>query len=238
MIGRTDQANHQYDLSDFYTALKDGNMPAVSFLKAAEYQDGHPGYSGPAGRADVPGEHHQPDRAVQVLGVHRDRRHLRRLRRLVRPPAPGDRERLQHRRGHGDLLLGADDRWAATPTGAATASGCRCWSSRPGPGRTTSATSLTNTVSIIKFIEDNWLHGQRIGGGSYDAISGSLDGPGGLLDFYTRPHFRPVILDPTTGRWSALAEQPAAPAAARTPRRRVRAQHGQQHHVSLGQIGL
>ncbi len=27
--------------------LKDGNMPAVSFLKAAAYQDGHPGYSDP-----------------------------------------------------------------------------------------------------------------------------------------------------------------------------------------------
>ena len=47
MIGRTDQANHQYDLSDFYTTLKDGNMPAVSYLKAAEYQDGHAGYSDP-----------------------------------------------------------------------------------------------------------------------------------------------------------------------------------------------
>ena len=47
MIGRTDQANHQYDLSDFSTTLKDGNMPAVSYLKAAEYQDAHPGYSDP-----------------------------------------------------------------------------------------------------------------------------------------------------------------------------------------------
>jgi phospholipase C len=46
-IGRTDQANHQYDLSDFYQTLKDGNLPAVGHLKAAEYQDGHPGYSDP-----------------------------------------------------------------------------------------------------------------------------------------------------------------------------------------------
>ena len=58
---------------------------------------------------------------------------------------------------------------------------------------------LTNTSSITRFIEDNWLHGQRIGGGSYDAISGRLYGNGGLLDFFTRPHFRPVILDPNTG---------------------------------------
>jgi len=59
--------------------------------------------------------------------------------------------------------------------------------------------NLTNTVSITKFIEDNWLRGQRIGGGSYDAISGSLYARGGLLNFRTRPNFRPVILDPTTG---------------------------------------
>ena len=46
-IGHTDQANHQYDISNFYTTLTDGNMPAVSFLKAPADQDGHPGYSDP-----------------------------------------------------------------------------------------------------------------------------------------------------------------------------------------------
>jgi phospholipase C len=46
-IGHQDQANHQYDLSDFWTALNAGNMPAVSFLKAPAYQDGHAGYSDP-----------------------------------------------------------------------------------------------------------------------------------------------------------------------------------------------
>ncbi len=47
MIGRTDQANHQYDLADFWTAADAGNLPAVSYLKAANYQDGHAGYSDP-----------------------------------------------------------------------------------------------------------------------------------------------------------------------------------------------
>ena len=37
--------------------------------------------------------------------------------------------------------------------------------------------NLTNTSSVTSFIEDNWLGGKRIGVGSYDAISGSLDGP-------------------------------------------------------------
>jgi phospholipase C len=43
MIGRQDQANHQYDLLDFYAALKNGNLPAVSFLKGINRDDGHPG---------------------------------------------------------------------------------------------------------------------------------------------------------------------------------------------------
>lgn len=40
-------ANHQYDLHDFFEALKFGNMPAVSFLKAIAAEDGHAGYSDP-----------------------------------------------------------------------------------------------------------------------------------------------------------------------------------------------
>ena len=59
--------------------------------------------------------------------------------------------------------------------------------------------NLTDTTSIVRFIEDNWLRGQRLGGGSYDAIAGSLDARGGLLNFRVRPNFRPVILNPTTG---------------------------------------
>ena len=40
-------ANHEYDTSAFDEAVKHENLPAVSFLKAPEYQDGHPGYSDP-----------------------------------------------------------------------------------------------------------------------------------------------------------------------------------------------
>src|SRR5581483_10392536 len=45
MIGRDDQANHQYDMTDFWHAVDNGFMPAVSFLKAPGFQDGHAGYS-------------------------------------------------------------------------------------------------------------------------------------------------------------------------------------------------
>ncbi len=47
MVGQTDQANHNYDLADFWAAADQGNLPAVSYLKAPAYQDGHAGYSDP-----------------------------------------------------------------------------------------------------------------------------------------------------------------------------------------------
>jgi phospholipase C len=47
MIGQKDQANHQYDISDFFSALSANNLPAVSYLKAPAYEDGHPGNSDP-----------------------------------------------------------------------------------------------------------------------------------------------------------------------------------------------
>jgi phospholipase C len=46
-IGTTDQANHNYDTSDFFASLANGTLPAVSFVKAPSYQDGHPGNSDP-----------------------------------------------------------------------------------------------------------------------------------------------------------------------------------------------
>ena len=46
--GKTaDPANHEYDLQDFYDALKAGDFPAVSYIKLDAYQDGHAGYSDP-----------------------------------------------------------------------------------------------------------------------------------------------------------------------------------------------
>ncbi len=58
--------------------------------------------------------------------------------------------------------------------------------------------NLTDTASVVKFVEDNWLHGERIAG-SEDATSGSLAAPGGLLNFFQLPNLKPVILNPKTG---------------------------------------
>jgi phospholipase C len=54
-IGTTDQANHQYDMTNFDALVSDiqagklspDHLPAVSYLKAPGYQDGHAAYSDP-----------------------------------------------------------------------------------------------------------------------------------------------------------------------------------------------
>src|SRR5262249_14366243 len=47
MTAHTDQANPQYDISDFWAAAAAGNVPAVTYLKAPGFQDGHAAYSSP-----------------------------------------------------------------------------------------------------------------------------------------------------------------------------------------------
>jgi phospholipase C len=56
--------------------------------------------------------------------------------------------------------------------------------------------SLTNQASIITFIEDNWLHGKRLGKGSFDGISNSITG---MFDFQSAPRLGKLFLNETTG---------------------------------------
>jgi phospholipase C len=46
-VGHDGPANHNYDLAWFTKAVQAGKLPAVSYLKAPKYQDGHAGYSDP-----------------------------------------------------------------------------------------------------------------------------------------------------------------------------------------------
>src|SRR5438309_8532221 len=58
LIGTSsDGANHQYDLTDFFAALSLNRLPAVSYLKAGAYQDGHAGYSDPIDETDFRRQH-------------------------------------------------------------------------------------------------------------------------------------------------------------------------------------
>jgi phospholipase C len=65
------------------------------------------------------------------------------------------------------------------------------WAKSDFVGHTT-----TDQSSIIRFIEDNWLGGERIGNGSFDALAGSL-----INMFEFDPSYRAakLFLDPNTG---------------------------------------
>jgi phospholipase C len=76
--------------------LSAGNLPAVVYLKAPAYQDGHPGYSDPIDEQNFIGE--RGHRAASRAGVelYRRRHHVRRLRRLVRSSGAPDRQLRRH----------------------------------------------------------------------------------------------------------------------------------------------
>ena len=59
--------------------------------------------------------------------------------------------------------------------------------------------TLIDQASVVRFIEDNWLDGQRLGGGSFDATAGNIMG---MFDFDRRGRGhdeRRLFLDPATG---------------------------------------
>jgi phospholipase C len=55
---------------------------------------------------------------------------------------------------------------------------------------------VTDQTSILRFIEDNWDLG-RIGGGSFDAMAGSIEG---MFNFNGGSSAQPLFLDAQTGQ--------------------------------------
>jgi phospholipase C len=194
-IGTTDQANHQYDMSDWQAALAAGNLPAVSFLKAAAYQDGHAAYSDPIDEQTfvvntINSLMQSPfwsSTAIVIAYDDSDGWYDHQMGPIVNQSATAD-DNL-----NGPGLCGS---------GSASPYQSRCGYGPRQPLLVISPYARTNFVdhnvtdqsSILKFIEDNWNLG-RIGDNSADAYAGSL-----LNMFkFSNPVAKPVILDPSTG---------------------------------------
>jgi phospholipase C len=215
---KPDPANHNYDIHDFFDALNAHNLPAVSFLKAPAFQDGHAGYSDPLDEQHF---------LVQVINA------------LQKSPEWSDTAVV--------ILYDDSDGWydhqmppvvnasfnpavdtLNGPGVCNTSNGFQQGKPAPAPmlngnfgqpvwGRCGYGTrmplllvspfakrnyidhTLTDQTSVLRFIEDNWLHGERIQpGGSFDTIAGTLDH---MFDFDDRDedHPRKLILNVTTG---------------------------------------
>jgi phospholipase C len=200
-VGQTDAANHQYDLSYFGQALDNGNLPAVSFVKAAAYEDGHAGYSDPLDEQrflasainEVESSPDWANTAIVIAYDDSDGWYDHAMGPIVRPS-----------NGPSDALNGPGQCGNVPTTPAGGFENDRCGLGprlpllviSPWAKQNYVDNTLTDQSSILKFIEDNWQLG-RIGGGSTDATAGSL---GNMFDFNPNDRRAPrVILDETTG---------------------------------------
>ena len=208
-IGHDGQANHNYDSNHFFAALKAGILPAVSFIKAPAFQDAHPGNSDPLDEQTfdvqvINALQRSPfwdSTAVIVAYDDSDGWYDH-----VMPPV------VNQSLSTADALTGpgacGDGTSTALPGGAPanlTHAQGRCGYGPRLPMLLISPWAKKNYVehtvldqtSIIRFIEDNWLDGERVGPGSFDNIANSIEN---MLDFdHQRNDDGTLILDPSTG---------------------------------------
>src|SRR5450759_306268 len=196
MIGYSDQANHQYDLNNFWDAATSGNLPAVSFLKPPNYQNG---------KAQVS---NALDEQAFLVGT------LNRLQVLSEWQSTAVFITWDDSGGWYDHVMPPLVNQSNTKVDALTGPGA-CGSASPGAyqGRCGYGPrmpllvispwakvnfvdhSLTDQTSILRFIEDNWDLG-RLGDHSFDERVGSLMN---VFDFRW-PGARNLFLDPVTGQ--------------------------------------
>jgi phospholipase C len=205
-----DAGNHVYDIHDFFDALAAGNLPAVSYLKAASYQNAHPGNSNPL------------DEQAFVVNV---------INTLQQSPFWNSTAVIidyddsdgwyDHQMGPivnasfstADTLSGTNACGTAgvTPQLPGISSGATPVNGRCGFGPRTPLQVIspwakpnfvdhtaTSQASVLLFIERNWNLG-LIGGGSADAVSNSINN---MFDFThsTPQNTTPLILSPITGQ--------------------------------------
>ena len=206
-IGNDGPANHQYDLLDFYNAVRQGNFPAVSFIKAPAFQDGHAGYSDPLDEQHfivtllnfLEQQDSWSSTAVIILYDDSDGWYDHQMSPIVNQST-----------GTADALTGAN----ACGTGSTSLPGIdpgnahalgRCGYGPRQPLLVLSPWArenfvdhtLTDQTSVIRFVEDNWLRGQRIGQGSFDGVANSISQ---MFDFSRIRTNGFLILNPITGQ--------------------------------------
>jgi phospholipase C len=210
-------ANHQYDISNFNSLvgaiahgfISPSHLPAVSFLKAPGYQDGHAAYSDPFDEQqfivnEINALERTPDwssTAVVIAyddsdgwydhvfsGIH----NTSNTSGVANPPGPQD------------FLTGTGLCGDTTANPPLAGQNGRCgYGPRlpllvisPWAKRNFVAHTLTDQSSILRFIEDNWKL-PRISG-SFDAMAGSLTN---MFKFSGRHGLtKKLFLDPVTGQ--------------------------------------
>jgi phospholipase C len=208
-IGHNGAANHQYDIDDFFTAVSQGNFPAVSYLKAPGYQDGHAGYSDPLDEQTFIVDtinflEKQPEWSSTAVIISYD-------------DSDGwyDHQMspiLNQSETPADVLNGPGLCGATTTASLAGFDGNPNAQGRCGYGPRLPFLvispwakenfvdhTITDQSSVVRFIEDNWLEGTRIPGSfsSFDSIAGPIEN---MFDFgREESHADKLFLNPSTG---------------------------------------
>lgn len=196
MIGKNDQANHIYDLKYFWAAAEQGNVPAVSYLRASAYQDGHPGYSTPILEQEF---------LVNTINRLQKLPQWKDMAIIIAFDDSGgwyDHEMspiINQSQIPEDALTGPGNAGSNPPLGG--------YQGRPAYGlrlpfilispwakENYVDSRLIDQTSILRFIEDNWNLG-RIGNYSFDALAGSIES---MFDF-EKPNCRTLLLNPKNG---------------------------------------
>jgi phospholipase C len=212
-----DPANHQYDLDDFYAAVKAGNFPAVSYIKMPAYQDGHPGNSDPldeqVGTVDLINFlQTQPQWRDTAIIITYDDSDGWYDHAYATPTSASYDPTADQVNGPGLCGAGADEQPQPLGVAGKPVNG-RCGPGTRVPFLVISPFAKKNFVSherisqasVVRFIEDNWLHGQRLGGGAFDASAGSImdmfdfDGGQGGFGFGFGNQTNQLFLDPNAG---------------------------------------
>jgi phospholipase C len=225
-IGSSDDggANHQYDIHDFYDAVRAGNFPAVSFLKAPAHQNGHAGNSDPIDEqrfvVDVLNFlQARPDwstTAVIIAYDDSDGWYDHQMAPLDNASFDSTADQLS---GPGACGIRGTTRQAVGVTGPQPVNG-RCGPGTRQPFLVISPWARTNYVdhalitqaSVVRFIEDNWLRSARLGGGSFDATAGLING---MFDFAGVGHVPALLVSPESGSIQDPGKRP--PGEPRTP---------------------
>jgi phospholipase C len=209
-VPQFDTPNHQYDMSDFdqlVAAIGKGKLPssalpAVSFLKAPGYQDGHAAYSDPLDEQqfivnEINALEKTPDwdsTAVIISYDDSDGWYDHVYPGVANPSTSvADAVTGTGACGTGTPLAGEQGRCGYGPRLPLLV--ISPWARANAVDHTT-----TDQSSILRFVEDNW-HLSRISG-SFDKLAGSLTH---MFDFDGRrsgepPHDRVLFLNPTTGQ--------------------------------------
>ena len=201
--GAVDPANHQYDLRDFLEAVKVGYLPAVSYVKLAAYQDGHAGYSDPLDEQNglvqvinnVERSALWPNTAIIVAWDDSDGWYDHAYTKPTNPSySTADALNGTATCGTGAERVGLSQQ----PVNGRCGPGTRIPFLVISPWAKANYIDSTaiSQASVVQFIEYNWLGGRRLGGGSFDISTGSING---MFDFTGHGNTPELLLNPTTG---------------------------------------